>query len=87
MNSFIWLSAAAALSITGSAMKDPSKSSQIAPARDGNLAINEELCSARAVGTVAAYDRFLARHPQHPLAEVARIERAKIVSSAPAQDR
>ncbi len=51
-----------------------------APARDGNIAIAEELCAARAKGTVAAYDLFIARHPQHPLAAAARKERARIVA-------
>lgn len=48
------------------------------PARDGDIAIQEELCAARAKATVAAYDLFIARHPQHPLAEIARRERARI---------
>ena len=45
------------------------------PPRDGNVAIQEELEGARRDGTVAAYDLFLARHPQHPLAGAARRER------------
>jgi hypothetical protein len=51
----------------------------IAPARDGNIAIAEELAAARRAGTVAAYDLFLARHPAHPLARTARRERCLIV--------
>lgn len=51
---------------------------KIAPARDGNIAIAEELCAARAKRTVAAYDLFIARHPRHPLAEIARKERARL---------
>lgn len=46
------------------------------PARDGNIAIQEELCAARKAGTVAAYDLFIARHPDHPLAATARRERS-----------
>lgn len=53
-------------------------SPQIAPARDGNIAIQEELCLARKAGTVAAYDSFIARHPGHPLEAVAREERARL---------
>jgi hypothetical protein len=45
------------------------------PPRDGNVAIQEELDAARRAGTVAAYDLFIARHPEHPLAAAARRER------------
>ena len=48
------------------------------PPRDGNVAIQEELDAARRTATVAAYDLFLARHPQHLLAETARRERAQL---------
>jgi hypothetical protein len=48
-----------------------------APARDGDIAIREEYEAARRVGTAAAYDLFLARHPDHPLAETARRERPR----------
>jgi hypothetical protein len=51
---------------------------EIIPARDGNIAIQEELDAARRAGTITAYDLFIARHPQHPLAETARAERAKL---------
>jgi hypothetical protein len=51
------------------------KPSAAAPARDGNIAVQEELDLARRAGTAAAYDLFLARHPDHPLAQVARQER------------
>jgi hypothetical protein len=51
---------------------------EIIPARDGNIAIQEELDAARRAGTIAAYDLFIARHPQHPLAATARAERAKL---------
>ena len=59
-------------------MEEPAKSGRIAPARDGDIAIREELCAARKAGTTAAYDLFLARHPGHPLAETARKERADL---------
>lgn len=81
MNLFIWVGAAiAALSTAGNAMEDP-KSAPIAPARDGDIAIEEELCAARKRGTVAAYDLFIARHPDHPLAQVARQERNRLSSA------
>jgi hypothetical protein len=48
-------------------------------ARDGDIATQEELDAARKAATVAAYDLFLARHPDHPLAKVAREERQRLV--------
>jgi len=45
-----------------------------APARDGNIAIRQELDAARRARTVEAYELFLARHPRHPLAEAAKAE-------------
>lgn len=52
---------------------------QIIPARDGNIAIREEYDAARKAATVAAWDLFIARHPDHPLADEARRERAKLI--------
>jgi len=48
------------------------------PARDGNIAIQQELDAARRAGTLAEYDLFIARHPQHPLATIARAERRRL---------
>ncbi len=62
----------------GSAAVTDDASAESRRARDGNVAIAEELCAARAKATVAAYDLFIARHPEHPLAEIARRERARI---------
>ena len=56
----------------------PRRSSDQPPPRDGNVAIQEELDAARRERTVAAYDRFIARHPDHPLAQIARSERAQL---------
>jgi hypothetical protein len=53
-------------------------SEEIIPARDGNIAIQEEFDAAKRAGTVAAWDLFIARHPKHPLVERARAERAKL---------
>jgi hypothetical protein len=50
--------------------------------RDGTVAIQQELHAARRSGTVAAYDLFIARHPEHPLLEVARRERLALLRSA-----
>ena len=50
------------------------------PARDGNIAIQEELDAARRAGTREAYDLFIARHPRHPLADLARREREELRS-------
>ena len=54
-------------------------SSAVPPARDGNIAIAEELDAARREGSVEAYDLFIARHPGHPLEAVARRERELLV--------
>lgn len=56
------------LSATGSS--DPTFDN--APARDGNIAIREEYDMAAQVNSVEAYQLFIDRHPQHPLAEKAR---------------
>lgn len=64
------------------AMKEqrPTRSTVLRPARDGNIAIREELDAARRAGTLAAWDLFIRRHPDHPLAEVARRERAALAA-------
>lgn len=51
------------------------RTTPLPPARDGNVAIREELDAARRSATLAAYDLFIARHPGHPLEAVARRER------------
>lgn len=57
------------------------------PARDGDVAIAQELEAARAAGSIAAYDLFIARHPDHPLAEVARDERTRLAAAKDCADR
>jgi hypothetical protein len=70
------LAAAAISSAVGAAdMDERSGSAPLAPHRDGNVAIAEELEAARRAGTIEAYDLFLARHPTHPLARAAHRER------------
>ena len=79
MATLFWVCAAFAAAIGADGATGGSvKTSQIAPARDGNIAIREEYCAARKAGTVEAYDLFIARHPDHPLADRARRERARI---------
>jgi hypothetical protein len=56
----------------------PRRSTELPRPRDGNIAVQEELDAARRAGTIAAYDLFIARNPHHPLAEVARRERARL---------
>jgi hypothetical protein len=73
---------AAMLSMEATTPETPPSANEIAPARDGNIAIQEELDSARKARTVAAYDLFIARHPGHPLEPVAREERARLQRSA-----
>lgn len=58
----------------------PRRSTDLPRPRDGDVAIREELEAARRAGTIEAYDLFLARHPDHPLAEQARRERAELSS-------
>jgi hypothetical protein len=56
----------------------PRRSTDLPRPRDPNLAVQGELAAARRAGTVVAYDLFIARHPDHPLAAVARRERARL---------
>lgn len=55
-------------------------------ARDGSIAIAEEFCRARASGKREAYDLFIARHPEHPLARIARAERGRASHAAHRND-
>ena len=80
-SSFLALALTGAACPTEGAMEEPG----IAPARDGNIAIQQELDAARKAGTLEAYDLFIARHPRHPLAEVARVERDRLRRARPPQ--
>ncbi len=60
------------------AMAQSPRSPVAAPARDGNIAIQEELDAVRRAGTREAYDLFIARHPDHPLAAAAKQERERL---------
>jgi hypothetical protein len=56
----------------------PERASPDPPPRDGNIAIEQELDTARRSGSAAAFDLFIARHPSHPLTEVAKRERDRL---------
>ena len=70
---------ASALAATPTGMTDRPTAS-VPPARDGNIAILEELQAARASKRAEDYRLFIERHPEHPLAEVARAELAKLLA-------
>ena len=55
--------------------------------RDGEIAIREEFANAVVAGEVAALQLFIRRHPDHALADIARIilERG-LYGPPPAQD-
>ena len=61
----------------------PVRSTELPLPRDGDIAVREELDAARRAGTVEAYDLFIARHRDHPLARVARREREALIISPP----
>jgi hypothetical protein len=74
------LAAVAAGWPAGGTPKEQPMPTSIVRARDGNIAIQEELDAARRKGSVEAYDLFIARHPDHPLATVAREERERVAA-------
>ena len=78
------LAAALLAAATSGGAMTPNKQDEIIRARDGNIAIQQELDAARKAATLEAYDLFIARHPQHPLAVIARRERAELAAR---QDR
>ena len=52
-------------------MSDMEKPAGAAPARDGNIAIQEEFDAAMLANSFAAWELFIRRHPDHPLVEAA----------------
>jgi hypothetical protein len=70
--------AALVLCPVAQAASTPEKPGGIAPARPGDIAVREEFEAARRAGTRAAYDLFIARHPDHSLADRARRERDRL---------
>ena len=82
MNKAVMLGLAIIAASGSGQMNNPDRSEDIAPARDGDIAIQQELCAARVAKTIEAYDIFIARHPQHELAEIARRERDQLLADA-----
>ena len=77
------LAAGGVSSATAMKKQRPLRSTELPRPRDGNIAVQEELDAARRAGTLAAYDMFLSRQGDHPLARVARRERAAIAAGKP----
>lgn len=73
----LWLAGSGAAAVKE---QRPGRSTDQPRPRDGNVAVRQELEAARRAGTLAAYDLFLARHGDHPLAETARGERAALAA-------
>ena len=67
-----------AAAASASAQRTDMTENRLQRARDGNIAIQEELDAARCAGTIEAYDVFIARHPGHPLARIAAEERRRL---------
>lgn len=59
----------------------PSRAPIMNTYRDPQIAVEEELTSARKAKTVEAYDLFIARHGDNALAEVARREKAALLQN------
>jgi hypothetical protein len=79
-----------ALAMTGAACAKgadvdprPRRSTELPRPRDPDIAVQEELDGARRARTVKAYDLFLARHGDHPLAAIARRERSLLATGPP----
>lgn len=68
----------AALAAAATSEMSPPARGSVPPARDGDIAIRQELDAARRANTLAAYDSFIARHPQHPLTAAAAEERRRL---------
>jgi len=75
------LAAGGVSSATAMKKQRPLRSTELPRPRDGNIAVQEELDAARRAGTVAAYDMFLSRQGNHPLAKVAVQEREHLLTS------
>lgn len=72
----------AAVLATACAAQEPSVSDRHSPPfpaeRDPQIAAQEEFDAALKASTVEAWDLFIRRHPDNPLTEAARAERAKL---------
>lgn len=67
----------------GNAVSHEGRSTELPLPRDPDVAVQQELDMARREETVAAYDLFIARHPEHRLTEIARRERAELERRRP----
>lgn len=54
------------------ASADEAGGGAMAPVQDYEIAIRSEFAQFEADGTIEAYETFIARHPDHPLAEEAK---------------
>jgi hypothetical protein len=80
--SVLWIRPEVAMAFDGKRTKPAQGEARSgALARDGNIAIREEYDAARKARSVAAYDMFLSRHPNHPLASRARTERSRLIKT------
>jgi hypothetical protein len=68
---------AAIMLALGACAQAPAESGQFA--RDGNIAIQEEYDAAAKAASVAAWDLFIARHPDHSLTRKAKAKRAELL--------
>lgn len=67
----------------GNVVGSENRSTELPLPRDPDIAVRQELDIARREGTLAAFDLFIARHPEHRLAETARRERAELARRRP----
>jgi hypothetical protein len=66
----------------GDVKPPPGRSTDLPRPRDPDAEPRGELDAARRAGTIEAYDLFIARHPESPLAEIARRERAALAGKS-----
>jgi hypothetical protein len=79
----MWLIALLGASCAPQQQSAPEQASpEMRKARDPEIAVAEEFALARKTATVEAYDLFIARHPKHRLADIARAERRHLVDKA-----
>lgn len=60
--------------------RSPGHSTPLPVPRDGQVAVQEEFDAALAKGTVEGWDLFIRRHPDNPLTERAKAERAALAA-------
>lgn len=66
----------------GTAMKEqrPRRATELPRPLHPDVSVRQELAVARRANTLAAYDLFIARHPDHALAATARRERTALAT-------